>query len=226
MFSNGFKQILCELNCTQIDLKGSKLPQGNSSLLDCPTPPTVIILDAHFGNVAQLPLGKGNTRRLTLINCGLEQISHTTFEGYQRLTTLQLNQNHLVIEPDTFKDLTDLTFLSFDRNKIRDIDPKWFVPLEKLIRLSILKNQITELKPEVFSSLTQLEQLYLQFNLLKYITGKPFSKLRKLTKLNLSLNIIDFIEEGTFQDLTSLRYSVFSKFNYLCPFYLIYPLFS
>ncbi|XP_050923345.1 toll-like receptor 13 [Lates calcarifer] len=194
------------LTGVEIDLKRSTLPTHNSSLLDCGAPPVVIIMDANFGNVANLSLGKGNTSRLYLINCGLQQISHITFDGYQGLKTLQLNQNKIIIQQDTFKHLTNLTFLSFDRSKMRDIDPKWFVPLKKLTRLSLMKNDLTELTPNVFSALTKLEQLYLQFNLLKYITRKPFSKLQKLIKLNLSLNIIDFIEEGSFQDLTNLRY--------------------
>ncbi|XP_022598134.1 toll-like receptor 13 [Seriola dumerili] len=195
-----------QLNRIEVDLKGSRLPQHNSSLLNCSAPAVVIIMDANFGNVAHLSLGKGNTSGLYLINCGLKQISYTTFDGFQGLKTLQLNQNKIVVQQDAFKGLTDLTSLSFDRSKIRDIDPNWFVPLKKLTRLSLIKNEVLDLAPKVFSALTQLEQLYLQFNLLKYITKKPFSKLRKLTKLNLSLNIIDFIEEGSFQDLTSLRY--------------------
>uniref|UniRef100_A0A3Q1FJT6 Toll-like receptor 13 n=1 Tax=Acanthochromis polyacanthus TaxID=80966 RepID=A0A3Q1FJT6_9TELE len=195
-----------QLEKIEVDLQGSKLPQHDSSLLDCNLPQVIAILDANFGNVAQLSLGKGNTSRLDLINCGLRQISNATFEGFRRLETLQLNQNNIILQQDTFKGLTHLTFLSFDRNKIHELDPDWFIPLKRLTRLSLLKNQITELTPNVFSALTQLEQLYLQFNLLKYITKKPFRKLRKLMKLNLSLNIIDFIEEGSFQDLTNLRY--------------------
>ncbi|TKS89932.1 Toll-like receptor 13 [Collichthys lucidus] len=188
----------------EVDLKGSKLPQTNSSLLNCATPRMVIIMDANFGNVAQLSLG-GNTSKLYLNNCGLKQISHTTFD-YHGLVTLQMNGNKLIIQQDTFKNLNNLSFLGLDKNRLRDIDPNWFIPLKKLTRMSLMKNEITELTPKAFSALTQLEELYLQFNLLKYITKKPFSRLRKLRKLNLSLNIIDFIEEGTFEDLKSLRY--------------------
>ncbi|XP_020493189.2 toll-like receptor 13 [Labrus bergylta] len=195
-----------QLEKVEVDLKGSRLPQNNSSLLDCPSPPMFIMMDANFGNVDQLSLGRGNTSKLYLINLGLRQISRTTFDGYKGLKTLQVNQNKLIIEPDTFNGLTHLTFLSFDKSKLHEIDPNWFVPLINLTRLSLLKNEITELPPKGFSALIHLEQLYLQFNLLKYITRKPFSKLRRLKKLNLSLNIIDFIEEGTFQDLTCLRY--------------------
>ena len=187
-------------------MKGSKLLHPNSTLLDCATPQVLFILHANLGNVAQVPLGKGNTGRLYLINCGMKEISRTTFEGYKRLKTLQINQNKVIIHEDTFQGMSHLTFLSFDRCKLRDINPNWFLPLKTLTRLSLLKNEITELTPMVFSVLTKLEQLYLQFNLLKYITKKPFSKLRRLDKLNLSLNIIDFIEEGSFQDLTRLRY--------------------
>ncbi|XP_031147307.1 toll-like receptor 13 [Sander lucioperca] len=195
-----------QLEKVEVDLKGSRLPQTNSSLLDCATPPEVVIVDANLGNVAQLSLGRGNTSKLHLINCGLKQISRTTFDGYRGLEMLQLNQNKLDIQWDTFEGLTHLTFLSFDKSKVADIDPNWFVPLKKLTCLSLTKNAITELKPKVFSALTRLEQLYLQFNLLKYITKKPFSKLRRLQKLNLSLNIIDFIEADTFQDLINLTY--------------------
>lgn len=195
----------------QIDLKGSKLPRGNSSLLDCRTPSKVFIIDANFGNVANMSLGSGRMKILDLINCGLKRISHLTFARQKGLKVLQLNQNNVDIQPDAFRDLTHLTFLSIERNKIRDIDPDWFIPLKNVTCLSMLKNQITELPPEGFSALTQLQQLYLQFNLLKYITRKPFRNLRRLKKLNLSLNIIDFIEEGTFQDLTNLKYPVFSS---------------
>ncbi|XP_051274354.1 toll-like receptor 13 [Dicentrarchus labrax] len=202
----GLLKEMDKLERLEVDLKGSRLPQTNTTLLDCATPHVVVIADANLGNVAQLSLGRGKTSRLYLINCGLKQISRTTFGGYQGLKTLQLNQNKVVIQQDTFKGLTHLTFLSFDKSNIRDIDPEWFIPLKKLNRLSLMKNDITELPPNVFSALTTLEQLYLQFNLLKYITRKPFSKLRRLKKLNLSLNIIDFIEEGSFQDLTKLEY--------------------
>ncbi|XP_062298757.1 toll-like receptor 13 [Scomber scombrus] len=202
----GLMKGMDQLTRLEVDLKGSKLLHPNSSLLDCATPQVMFILHAKLGNVAQVPLGKGNTSRLYLTNCGLKEISRTTFEGYKRLKTLQINQNKVIIHKDTFQGMSHLTFVSFDRCKIRDIDPNWFLPLKTLTRLSLLKNEITELTPMVFSVLTKLEQLYLQFNLLKYITKKPFSKLRRLDKLNLSLNIIDFIEEGSFQDLTRLRY--------------------
>lgn len=201
----------------QIDLKGSRLPQSKSSLLDCATPAVVVISDANLGNVAQLSLSKGKTRRLYLINCGLQQISHTTFYGFKGLEMLQLNENKVVMQQDTFEGLTNLNFLSFDKCKIRDIDPKWFIPLKSLKRLSFSKNEITELTSNVFSALVQLKELYLHFNLLKYITMNPFSKLWSLTKLNLSLNIIDFIAEGSFQDLKSLRYSMFSVCVFLFP---------
>lgn len=171
-----------------MDLKGSRLPGANDSLLDCEAPPTVVIEDADLGS----------TGRLHLINCGLKRISRTTFEGYRGPKTLQLNQNPLDIQRDAFQGLTRLEFLSFDRSRIRDVDPDWFAPLTSLTRSSLPKNEITELVPKVFGALTHLEQLYLQFNLLKYISKQPFGKLRKLTKLDLSLNIIDFIEVGTF----------------------------
>ncbi|XP_071387231.1 toll-like receptor 13 [Centroberyx affinis] len=195
-----------QLERVEVDLRGSRFPQHNSSLLDCATPKMVVIENANLGNVAQLTVATGNTSRLDLNNCGLKEISQTTFDGYKGLKTLQLNGNKLVIRPDTFRDLIHLDFLAFDRSKIRELDPNWFVPLKKLTRLSILKNEITELTPKIFSALTHLQQLYLQFNLLKYITNQPFSKLWRLVKLNLSLNIIDFIEEGSFQDLRELRY--------------------
>ncbi|KAL7371994.1 hypothetical protein ABVT39_008181 [Epinephelus coioides] len=189
-----------------VDLKGSRLSRTNFSLLDCGAPREVFIADANLGNVAQMSLGRGNTSRLHLINCGLTQISHITFDGYRGLKVLQLNQNKLGIQWDAFKVLTNLRFLSFDRSEVCDINPNWFVSLKKLTVLSLVKNEITKLPPNVFSALTRLDRLYLQFNLLRYITKKPFSKLRMLTKLNLSLNIIDFIESGTFEDLTRLKY--------------------
>ncbi|KAM3591312.1 uncharacterized protein V6R79_000087 [Siganus canaliculatus] len=195
-----------QLEKAEVDLKGSRLPETNSTLLDCSTPAVVVIMDANLENVGQLSTVSGKTKRLYLINCGLKEISQSTFFGFHTLETLQLNQNKMVIQQDAFKNLRHLGFLSFDRSKVRDIDPVWFHPLKKMTRLSLVKNEITELAPLAFSALTELEQLYLQFNLLKYITRKPFSNLRKLKKLNLSLNIIDFVEEGTFEDLDRLSY--------------------
>ncbi|XP_041672319.1 toll-like receptor 13 [Cheilinus undulatus] len=195
-----------QLQRVDVDLKGSKLAQANSSLLDCSTPFLLLMKDAKFGNVAQLASGSRKTNELYLINVGLKQISRTTFTGYEGLKTLQMSQNEVIIEQDTFKDLTQLVFLSLDCSRLRDIDPNWFAPLKKLKQLSLLKNESTALPPMGFSALIHLEQLYLQFNLLKYITKKPFRMMQRLKILNLSWNIIYFIEEGTFQDLKSLGY--------------------
>ncbi|KAK2884877.1 toll-like receptor 13 isoform X1 [Channa argus] len=190
----------------KVDLKGSRSPQSNSSLLDCVTPLWLTIMDANLGNLAQLPLGKGRKHRLYLINCGLKEVSRTTFDSFKGLRTLQLNANRVIIQKDTFNGMTNLTFLSFDKCNIRDVDPNWFVSLKNLTRLSVTKNEITELEPYVFSALNKLEELYLHFNLLKFISSEAFRKLWKLKRLNLSLNIIHYIAEGAFQDLKNLSY--------------------
>ncbi|XP_038157016.1 toll-like receptor 13 [Cyprinodon tularosa] len=213
MFAENSSWTICDVlrqmeNVTkvEVDLKGSKLPESNTSLLDCPTPTMLIILQAQLGNVDRLSSEKSNTSKLYLINCGLKQISNATFQGFTALKTLYLNQNHVNIKRDTFRSLTKLTFLSLDRNRIRDTDSGWFHSLKGLTCLSLMKNEITELEANVFNALTSLEQLYLQFNLLRSLKKKTFGNLRRLKKLNLSLNIICFIEVGTFQDLTNLRY--------------------
>lgn len=198
----------------QVALNGSQLAQSNSSLLDCATP-ELVIMEANLGNVDQVSLGKGNTSKLFLINCGLRKISQTTFSGFKKLETLQLNENKVDIQEDAFKGQTRLTFLSFDKCKMRDLEQNWFAPLKNLTRLSLTKNEIIDLSEKVFFHLTQLEELYLHFNLLKAITQNSFSNLRKLKKLNLSLNIIHYIAEGTFQDLTSLRYSLINLSYFL-----------
>ncbi|XP_063748664.1 toll-like receptor 13 isoform X2 [Eleginops maclovinus] len=194
-----------QLDRVEVNLKNSRLPETNSSLLDCDTPRMVILNFAKLENVAQLSFGRGNTSQLYLNKCGLKQISRTTFEGYPGLKKLQLNGNSLDIQQDTFQGLTQLTLLSMDSSKVHDINPNWFVPLKKLTRLSLINNEITWLTFNVFSKLTNLEALYLQFNLLKYITNKPFSRLRRLLKLNLSMNSIIFIKDHTFEDLINLR---------------------
>lgn len=189
----------------QVDLKRSRLPETNSSLMDCDTPSMVVINNANLEHVTQLSLGRGNTSELYLNNCGLMRISRTTFDGYPGLRTLQLNRNAPDIQRDTFLGLNHLTSLGVDSCRVRDVDPNWFVPLKKLTRLSLIKNDISWLRKNVFSKLNKLEELYLQFNMLKYIVNKPFSKLRRLIKLNLSSNIIIFIKSHTFEDLINLR---------------------
>ncbi|XP_033963680.1 toll-like receptor 13 [Pseudochaenichthys georgianus] len=193
-----------QLDRVEVDLKRSRLPETNSSLMDCDTPSMVVINNANLEHVTQLSLGRGNTSKLYLNNCGLMQISRTTFDGYPGLRTLQLNRNAPDIQRDTFLGLNHLTSLGVDSCRVRDVDPNWFVPLKKLTRLSLIKNDISWLRKNVFSKLIKLEELYLQFNMLKYI-NKPFSKLRRLIKLNLSSNIIIFIKSHTFEDLINLR---------------------
>ncbi|KAM4624501.1 uncharacterized protein ACJ7VT_005351 [Polymixia lowei] len=197
---------MVQLKKVEVDLRGSRLPPRNASLLDCALPKMVIIENAFLGDVDGLQLGGRNACKLLLNKCGLKKISRTTFDGYKGLKSLQLNTNNLVIHPDTFRDLSNLKLLSFDNSNVRDIDLNWFTPLKKLFYLSIPKNEITELLPNTFSALSNLKQLYLQFNVLKRIQRKSFSNLRKLWKLDLSLNTIHYIEDGSFQDLTRLRY--------------------
>ncbi|KAK2820262.1 hypothetical protein Q5P01_023221 [Channa striata] len=194
------------LSKLKVDLKGSRSPQSNPVLLDCVTPLWLTINDANLGDVAHTPLGKGRKERLYLINCGLKRVSQTTFDSFKGVKTLQLNENKVSMQNDTFRGLTQLTFLSFDKCNIRDIDPLWFVPLKKLNCLSLTKNEIIQLEDYVFSALTNLRELYLHFNLLKFISSEAFSKLWNLRRLNLSLNIIHYIAEGSFKDLKSLSY--------------------
>ena len=164
------------LDRVDVDLRGSKLPSNYSAFLDCPTPTMVVLENGNLGDVGQSQLTKNRskTKILFLNNCGLTDISQTTFKGFEDLQTLQMNRNRLKIHSGTFTELTALTFLSFDRSRVQELHPEWFVPLRNLTRLSILKNLITELAPNTFSSLLSLTELYMQFNLLKYITKRPF----------------------------------------------------
>ncbi|XP_041737851.1 toll-like receptor 13 [Coregonus clupeaformis] len=204
----GLLEVMDSLSSLEINLGRSKLPPNVSVLLECSTPNMVVLEKANLGDLGETQLVQDGrkTKRLYLVDCGLKDISHTTFRSLGGLETLQLNDNKLNIQMDTFTGLRNLTFLSLDRSKIRELNPRWFLPLRNLRCLSVIGNEIIEFIPNTFSDLQNLEELYMRYNVIRYITNQPFSKLSRLVKLDLSLNIIKYIEEGSFRDLENLDY--------------------
>ncbi|XP_035284833.1 toll-like receptor 13 [Anguilla anguilla] len=196
------------LKRVNIDLSRFTFPKNTSVLIGCKTPKFLILKNASLGDFEKFRLVQGgeHTSRLSLVQCGLRSISEKTFQGFQRLSNLNVEDNdELNIHPKTFSVFRQLRKLSLDNVGVSEPNTDWFQNLLYLETLSMMNNDMTKLAPNAFSALRKLRSLSLRHNLLQVIAGQPFCNLTMLTTLDLSVNIIYSIENGSFTDLVRLK---------------------
>jgi hypothetical protein len=134
----------------------------------------------------------------------LHGISKFNWTDTPTATLSILNNQISSIEPGTFGELTNLTWLDLRGNQISNIESGTFIGLTNLTRLELSYNQISSIEGGDFSGLANLTRLHLRENQISNIESEAFIGLRSLTWLELSGNQIASIEPGTFGGLTSL----------------------
>lgn len=205
------------------------LPISTSSLVIRPpataadsSPPDISML---LTRLTELP----HLLDLSLVNCAIRDLSNITFDGLERLKTLDLscnlitelseetsfNQTDLraldvshnlirVIHGAPFRTLCSLEVLNLSGNAIDRIPVNSFCGLHALITLDLSSNNLTALQDEMFVSLTSLQQLNLSKNQIETLSESCFSSLQRLQQLDLSWNKLTHMAPGTLQALPSL----------------------
>ncbi|KAG5883179.1 hypothetical protein JTB14_018196 [Gonioctena quinquepunctata] len=131
-------------------------------------------------------------------------ISKDYFRGLQSLETLTLNKLSNPFKIDAFEELSNLTHLYLEDNKIQEIGCM-FDNLGNLKVLHLSRNALTHIPDGLFQNLTKLQQLHLWKNDLTRISKKFFAGLGNLESLELSMNHIQVIDDDSFSDLLELK---------------------
>lgn len=158
---------------------------------------------------------------------GIDHIPVEVFETFVNLETLRINSKVSTIRPDDFAKTSNLTelvlsnqlesisrgifpannrlvFLSFESNRISNIDDYAFEHLSKLFSLKLQQNCLEEIKKETFSGLSALHVLNLNRNRIHKIQDGAFESLYALQFLHFQNNQLETLTEGIFRDLPNL----------------------
>ncbi|XP_019342062.1 leucine-rich repeat-containing protein 69 isoform X3 [Alligator mississippiensis] len=126
-------------------------------------------------------------QKLHLFGNKIATISPTIFDGLEKLTLLNLNNNRLKYLPPEIHRLENLEYMSLNNNQIGSI-PKELCSLEKLSELHLSYNCLITV-PEEIGYMTNLRMLCLSRNQIEVLPD-GLCKLRKLRILDVAGNRI------------------------------------
>lgn len=126
-------------------------------------------------------------KQLTIIYSGLFFIDDKTFDNMTLLTSLKLNENKIrKIPANAFNENKMMKSLDLSMNKIETIDDDAFSGQENLIDLNLEQNLVFKVNSEIFKKLSKLEILNLRHNQIRKIESKIFYGLPQLLMLDIS----------------------------------------
>ncbi|XP_016321241.1 uncharacterized protein LOC107672526 [Sinocyclocheilus anshuiensis] len=152
---------------------------------------SVIIFVSGLGEIG---LSMFNSTNLTSVNSltmayqGITAIGPQTFDKFQNLKTLNLDNNHLSqVSSDWFSHQVTLETLRLSNNKITTLDHNSLDGLSNLLNLDLSQNQIHTITPSSLLGLSKLRQLGLTNNKLTHLSMDAFLALNG-TKIHLDGN--------------------------------------
>ncbi|XP_019616680.1 PREDICTED: uncharacterized protein LOC109464187 [Branchiostoma belcheri] len=120
--------------------------------------------------------------------------------------TLDLsNKNISFIDPDIFKNQSNLHNVNLSNNQISNLNGSIFAPLVNLEVLDLSNNVIAIVTADAFSNLLNLKQIDLSKNSLTDLPDNTFVHNTNMETLHLDGNNISSIRQGVFNGLSSLR---------------------
>ncbi|KAK5602921.1 hypothetical protein CRENBAI_019531 [Crenichthys baileyi] len=200
----------------EVDLKGSKLPASNTSLLDCPTPTTLHRLSLMKNEITELEPNVFHAltqlEQLYLQFNLLKSLKKKTFGNLYRLKKLNLSLNLICfIEEGTFQDLKNLRYLDLSGNRISRVTPSILSGLKKLTHIILYNNRLHFRSYEApFIHLTSLEYLEMRYQGpggygIGDIGPDFFKGLQKLKCMQIGNSIKMNVHPGAFAPLISLK---------------------
>jgi len=115
----------------------------------------------------------------------------------RRLTSLQISNTPLTRVPTSLCQLSKLTALTLDRNRLTQLSVNCFTNMTHLRSFSANDNNITELRGELFDGLRNLENISLSRNQIAKIGPRVFTqqaRLVSLTTVALNENLLSTLE--------------------------------
>uniref|UniRef100_A0A3B3ZPA1 TIR domain-containing protein n=1 Tax=Periophthalmus magnuspinnatus TaxID=409849 RepID=A0A3B3ZPA1_9GOBI len=141
---------------------------------------------------------------LHLKSNSVTELSECSLCMMTQLARLSIESNELSTIPTTIRNMSTLTYLSFDKNHITDLHCFDFLHLTSLSELNLNSNRISKLNSCVFKNLHNLKILKVQNNVISFQSDSFGFALTHLTKLDASGNSLGWFQKGTFKNLQSL----------------------
>lgn len=114
------------------------------------------------------------------------------FSFTSKLSVLNLANNMLSLQSDSFRHLRNLKCLNLNENMIKYLSDGLFNGLENLEILRLSRNLISQIEAKTFEGLANLKKLCLKMNSLEEIDSKIFLPISSLKEVDLSLmNILE-----------------------------------
>lgn len=129
--------------------------------------------------------GLNNLTILDLKRNHLTKFHHEMFLHTPCLVKLDLSENSLVLEMNSFVHLKHLKFLDLSLNELKSLADGIFTPLRRLEVLSLYYNQLNELNRRTFEGLGRLRKLCLRENLLSSVKSDVFIGMNDLEEVDL-----------------------------------------
>lgn len=144
----------------------------------------------------------GGKVRVDCKNAGLTNIPKRFPD---RTMHLDLSQNEIEFI-DELPDLTDLVFVNFTDNRIRDIHYDAFDSLDSLTTLVLSHNELSSIADDIFEwNPLKLKRIYLDHNRFEYIQHFLFYDLTEIEEIDLSNNQLAFVHPHAFTELENLN---------------------
>jgi Leucine-rich repeat (LRR) protein len=169
------------------DTKLDKVVDESSREIDSKTVEKLAIVDQQAvflpSNLARF----SKVTQMTVTSSGFFLMTSESFADLTLLTSLQLNHNKLrEISVDCFTDNRNLRSLSFAHNKIEKIHDDAFVNLDNLVELNLESNLLRSLQADLFTNFLSLETLKLQNNKISVIESKLLFHVSTLVRVDIS----------------------------------------
>ncbi|KAJ7998959.1 hypothetical protein DPEC_G00210400 [Dallia pectoralis] len=145
---------------------------------------------------------------LQILRLSRNRISQVPVKAFQlsKLTQLELNRNRLrQVEGLTFQGLASLEVLKLQRNNISKLTDGAFWGLAKMKVLHLEYNTLREVNSGSLYGLSSLQQLYLGNNSISHINPDGWRFCQRLRELSLSYNNLSRLDEGSLATLGELH---------------------
>uniref|UniRef100_A0A8C6U4U0 TIR domain-containing protein n=1 Tax=Neogobius melanostomus TaxID=47308 RepID=A0A8C6U4U0_9GOBI len=149
-----------------------------------------------------------NLTELDISKNSMADMTEASLQMLTRLTRLTIEDNRLSRVPLAIRNMTSLTYLSFEGNDITELTCSDFTNLYSLTVLNLSDNRISQLSSCVLKELPRLKVLNIQNNYISYCCNSPradiFSNNNKIVNLHFT-RCKDFsLDSELFEPLTEL----------------------
>lgn len=138
------------------------------------------------------------------VNSKVTSLTAADLRLAQNLTQLVISNQLQRISVGIFPLNNNLTFVSFESNRISIVEDYAFRGLYRLFSLNLRRNQLETIRRYTFSGMGALHVLNLNENKIRVIESGAFEDLSELQFLHLQQNHLETLYDGIFQGLTNL----------------------